>query len=99
MRSRTVAILRVFPRAALWDTSIMTQRRSWILLGALALMAAIVGAWVARELDSSGVALARGTWLPQARTVSALSLTDHTGKPFSEQDLRGKPSLVFFGFT
>ena len=77
----------------------MTQRRSWILLGALAVVAAIVGAWVARELDSSGVALARGTWLPQARTVSALSLTDHTGKPFSESDLRGQPSLVFFGFT
>ena len=77
----------------------MTQRRSWILLGALAVIAAIGGAWVARQLDSPGVALARGTWLPQTRDIGALSLTDHTGKPFSERDLAGKPSLVFFGFT
>ena len=27
------------------------------------------------------------------------SLMDHNGKPFSEQDLKGKYSLVYFGFT
>jgi len=77
----------------------MTQKRSWILLGAFAVLAALGGAWVARELDSSGVALASGTWLPKARPVSELSLTDHTGKPFSLKNLRGQPTLVFFGFT
>jgi len=29
----------------------------------------------------------------------AFQLTDQTGKPFTEQDLAGKPSLIFFGFT
>lgn len=29
----------------------------------------------------------------------AFSLTDQTGQPFTEKNLAGKPSLVFFGFT
>lgn len=29
----------------------------------------------------------------------AFTLTDHRGKPFTEKDLAGKPSLMFFGFT
>ncbi|MCA0320347.1 MAG: SCO family protein [Proteobacteria bacterium] len=29
----------------------------------------------------------------------AFQLTDQSGKPFTEQDLAGKPSLIFFGFT
>ena len=27
------------------------------------------------------------------------ALVDHTGAPFTDQDLRGRPFLVFFGFT
>jgi protein SCO1/2 len=27
------------------------------------------------------------------------SLTDHNGKPITDQDMKGKPFLVFFGFT
>jgi protein SCO1/2 len=77
----------------------MTRTRSWILLGAFAVLAALGGAWLARQLDSSGVALARGTWLPAARDMGAFSLIDHNGKPFNESALRGKPSLMFFGFT
>jgi protein SCO1/2 len=77
----------------------MAQRRSWILLGAIAVLAAIGGFWLARELDSSGVVLASGTWLPGPRNIGTLSLTDHNGKPFNESNLRGKPTLVFFGFT
>jgi protein SCO1/2 len=29
----------------------------------------------------------------------SFGLVDQTGKPFTDQDLAGKPSLVFFGFT
>jgi protein SCO1 len=77
----------------------MAQRRSFIILGALAVLAASGGFWAARELDSSKVALARGTWLPKPRDVGQLALVDHTGQPFTENNLRGQPSLVFFGFT
>jgi protein SCO1/2 len=91
--------LRALARRVLWDNSVMTNRRSWILLGALAIFAALTGFWVARELDSSKTQLARGTWLPHPREIGPIALRDHTGKPFTEENLRGQPSLVFFGFT
>jgi len=64
-----------------------------------ALCAAVAGFWLARELDSSGPQLASGTWLGIPRTVADFQLTDSQGHPFTLQDLRGRPSLVFFGFT
>jgi protein SCO1/2 len=33
------------------------------------------------------------------RPVSAFALTDHEGAPFTEERLRGKWSLLFFGYT
>jgi protein SCO1 len=77
----------------------MTTRRTWWILGIAALCAALAGFWLARELDSSGPALASGTWLPQPKTVGEFHLTDNLGRPFALRDLQGKPSLVFFGFT
>src|SRR5262249_51466716 len=64
-----------------------------------ALCAALAGFWLARELDSSAPQLASGTWLAQPRPVPELHLLDSQGHPFTEHDLQGKPSLVFFGFT
>jgi protein SCO1 len=77
----------------------MTTRRTWWILGVAALCAALAGFWLARELDSSGPALASGTWLPRAKPIADFHLTDGLGRPFSLHDLRGKPALVFFGFT
>ena len=77
----------------------MTKRLSWLLVAIAALCAALAGFWLAQELDSSAPQLTSGTWLAQPRSVSDFQLTDHTGHPFTVQDLRGKPSLVFFGFT
>jgi protein SCO1/2 len=77
----------------------MTTRRTWWILGAAALCAAVAGFWLARELDSSGPALASGTWLPRPKPIADFQLTDNEGKPFSLRNLQGKPSLVFFGFT
>jgi protein SCO1/2 len=77
----------------------MTTRRTWLTLGVAALCAAVAGFWLARELDSSGPELASGTWLPRPNLIADFQLTDNTGKPFSQQNLRGKPTLVFFGFT
>ncbi len=63
------------------------------------LCAALGGFWLARELDSSGPELASGTWLPRPKPIADFHLVDNLGKPFSLHDLRGKPTLVFFGFT
>lgn len=77
----------------------MTKRLSWLLVALAALCAAGAGFWLARELDSSGPQLASGTWLGIPRSVTDFRLTDSQGRPFTRQDLQGKPSLVFFGFT
>jgi len=45
------------------------------------------------------VRLASGTWLPQPQPVPQFALTDQTARPFSDESLRGHPTLVFFGFT
>jgi len=79
----------------------MTQRVSWILVAIAAVGAAIAGFGLAHRMDSSHRApqLTSGTWLAAPRQVADLSLTDHLGRPFTQQDLKGKPALVFFGFT
>jgi len=45
------------------------------------------------------VPLASGTWLPRARTLAEFHLQDLSGRDFGLDNLRGHPSLVFFGFT
>jgi protein SCO1 len=77
----------------------MTHRRSWLAWALAAFIAAIGGFWLARQLDSSGVQLASGTWLDRPRPVAGFSVVDHTGRAFTQTDLQGKPTLVFFGFT
>ncbi len=37
--------------------------------------------------------------LPGSRAVAAVALVDHRGRPFSSANLKGKWSLVFFGFS
>jgi protein SCO1 len=83
----------------LWNNSLMTIRRTWLILGVAALCAAFAGFWLARELDSPGPVLASGTWLPRPKPIGDFHLTDNLGRPFSLHDLQGKPTLVFFGFT
>ncbi len=40
-----------------------------------------------------------GTILPGGRDIAAFSLQDQDGQPFAAAQLRGSPSLLFFGFT
>jgi protein SCO1 len=77
----------------------MSRRFSWWPWGLAAACAALLGFWVARQVDSSAPQLASGTWFPAARQVGAFSLTSHTGAAFGAADLAGHPTLVFFGFT
>jgi len=77
----------------------MTKRLSWLLVASAALVAALLGFWLAQQIDSSAPQLASGTWLARPRAIADFRLTDTAGRPFTAQDLQGKPSLVFFGFT
>jgi protein SCO1 len=63
------------------------------------LAAAAAGYMVARQLQDDSPALAAGTRLPQPRPVAEFSLHDHQGADFGTRQLRGQPSLLFFGFT
>ena len=77
----------------------MTARLFWILVGLGALCAALAGFLLAAEVDSSPPVLASGTWLQDARPIADFHLTDSQGRPFSRADLRGHPTLMYFGFT
>jgi protein SCO1/2 len=77
----------------------MTLRPAWWLWGLAAAGAALLGFWVAAQVDSSAPQLASGTWFPAPRSIGALALTAHTGQALTSADLTGHPTLVFFGFT
>lgn len=77
----------------------MSRITSWIALGLAAVLAALAGFWLARQLDSPDPQLTSGTWLPQPRELPEFQLVDHTGAPFTRESLRGHATLVFFGFT
>jgi protein SCO1/2 len=48
----------------------------------------------ASELKANGLYL-----MEPPRALSEFALTDHTGRPFTRESLRGEWSLLFFGFT
>lgn len=54
---------------------------------------------VGRLTTHTPLVLDGGTWLPEPRAVAPFRLSDQTGRVRSEADLRGHPSLLFFGFT
>ncbi len=77
----------------------MPIKGSWIIWGALAVVAAVAGFSVAHRTASSVPQLTSGTWLPQPRPIEDFTLTDEAGQPLTLQGLQGHPTLVFFGFT
>jgi protein SCO1/2 len=74
------------------------SKSTWLLV-LLALVAAAGGVWVAKRTSDEAPQLTSGTWLPQPRPVPEVSLVDQSGKPFTNQNLEGHPTLLFFGFT
>jgi protein SCO1/2 len=82
-----------------WDTLFVTKTRSLLFYALIAVAAALAGALVARQIGRAPLQLGSGTWLPQPRAVVPFQLTDQDGAPFEQQQLRGTPSLLFFGFT
>jgi protein SCO1 len=77
----------------------MTSLRAPWLLVLAALGAAIVGFFLAHQLDRAGPRLTSGTWLPQPKIVPQFTLIDTSGHSFTRAELLGAPALVFFGFT
>ena len=76
------------------------SNRYWVAVGAIAVVAAGAGVYVARMVSQPAVAtLTSGTVLPQPRTLAEFRLTDTRGADTSPRELRGHPTLVFFGFT
>jgi protein SCO1/2 len=76
------------------------SNRYWISVGAIAVVAALAGVYVARMLGQPIVpSLESGTSLPQARILPEFNLVDTQGAAVSPAALRGHPTLVFFGFT
>ena len=66
---------------------------------AIAALAVAAGAWFAAGAlavpDEAGFA----TVLPEPRPLPAFSLTDHDNRLFDTARLRGRTTLLFFGFT
>lgn len=64
------------------------------------LLAGFVYMMVKPKLLSDAALLANGTFLyEKPRNIGEFALTDEQGQPFTPEDLQGKWSLLFFGFT
>jgi protein SCO1/2 len=71
-----------------------------LVAGTLLLLLFAGGAWYLSEGTGPSAAQPRSaTSLPNGRALPEFSLTDHRGRPFTRERLRGQTSLVFFGFT
>jgi protein SCO1/2 len=75
------------------------NRRSILMFVLVGVAAVLAGALLARMLGGRSVALQSGTWLPQPRALREFHLSDVAGRPFGLANLRGHPTLLFFGFT
>jgi len=77
-----------------WRTA---RRALWIAVAvAGALLAALLLGWW--QVDGPGAPQTAATTDVQP-LGGAFAMTDHRGRPFTERDLGGRPTLMFFGFT
>ena len=76
------------------------NKRYWILVAAIALAAAVAGMYIASSLSRPAtVQLESGTALPAPGELTPFDLVDTQGAGVTPAQLRGHPTLVFFGFT
>ena len=76
-------------------------RSNKVTLIVVAIVAASLGVFVARSLFSppAPLVLQSGTVLKPPKPIPSFALTDHNGQPFTNAQLRGRWSLLFFGFA
>ena len=65
----------------------------------VAVTAAVAGMWLASERAPVPVVLDHATLFPAGRPLPAFDLVDQLGSPFGPERLRGRWSILFFGFT
>jgi protein SCO1/2 len=61
-----------------------------------------LGAWLGSRFlapDEHSVALVHGTRLTPARSIGSLDLVDQSAQRFTQERLKGRWSVVYFGFT
>jgi protein SCO1/2 len=84
----------------MWDNRVMTARSK---IGSFALICAVGGAGIAASLlwrhPAPADDLATGTYLAPSRSIGDFSLIDQRGRTFTSAALRGRWSLMFFGYT
>lgn len=69
-------------------------------MAGLAAVGGLAGVYVGRKMAEPAVAsLESGTQLPRPRELAQFELVDTRGVTTSPRELRGHPTLVFFGFT
>jgi protein SCO1/2 len=82
----------------MWDNSPMMQRAT---MAAAVVAAAIAGAFTAYLVtrEPARPVLERATLFDDGRPLPAPALVDHLGRDFGLDRLRGRWTLLFFGFT
>lgn len=77
-----------------------THRRSWLAIGTVIVVAFSAGATLSYLQTRSGdPTLVEGLLWPDPPVLAPMHLVDHDSAPFTLDQMRGKWSLVFFGFT
>jgi len=79
--------------------NITAQDGRALIIALVAVAALLAGLIIARGLLEESVELQVASIYPEARTLAPFELEDATGSAFTEDDLQGRLSLLFFGFT
>lgn len=77
----------------------LRPRPRLMLLGLTLLAGVLAGCGLAPDPAQPTATPLPGTVLNPPRELADFTLIDHTGAPFGLDDLRGRVTLVFFGFT
>ena len=70
-----------------------------LLVSGLVVLAAVIGVLVAMHQQQEAEPAIPGLLWPEPKTLAPFTTVDHENNPFTLADLRGKWSLLFFGFT
>jgi protein SCO1/2 len=75
--------------------------RHLVLFAVISVISLLAGYWVAGAWfgDQPDLSTLHATRFSEPRALQPFELLDHTGKPFSNNDLVGRWTFVFFGYT